>query len=105
MIPFLLSEKPSTLSCSVEVAVEKCGRCGGNMVTGGALYSPVRLSFRPNDSKFLTLQTGDVMTKAMMCRQCGVIEIIGDVNKLRRLSAEPEPQPGVDPSFPRAVGN
>ena len=26
-----------------------------------------------------------------MCRDCGVVEIIGDVNKLRRLTSEPEP--------------
>jgi hypothetical protein len=43
------------------------------------------MSFRPQESRFFTLQTGDVMTKATMCRQCGVIEIVGDVNKLRRL--------------------
>ena len=55
------------------------------MVDGGALYSPVRLSFRPQDAKFMTLQTGDVMTKAIMCRGCGLIEIVGDVSKLRRL--------------------
>ena len=68
-----------------------CYRCNGEMVVLGALYSPVRTSFRPQDSKFLTLETGDVMTKATMCRTCGVIEIIGDVNKLRRLTSEPEP--------------
>ena len=66
-----------------------CSRCGGEMAAG-ALYSAVRTSFRPQDSKFLTLQTGDVMTKAQMCRQCGVIEIIGDVNKLRHLTSAPE---------------
>jgi hypothetical protein len=33
----------------------------------------------------MTLQTGDVMTKAIMCRGCGLIEIVGDVSKLRRL--------------------
>ncbi len=49
------------------------------------MYSPVRLTFRPSDSKFLTMQTGDVMTKALMCRDCGVVEIIGDVAKLKRL--------------------
>jgi hypothetical protein len=27
-----------------------------------------------------------VMTKAIMCRECGLIEIVGDVNKLRRLT-------------------
>jgi hypothetical protein len=26
----------------------------------------------------------------MMCRNCGVIEIIGDANKLRRLTSEPD---------------
>jgi len=66
-------------------ATRKCGRCGSDMVDAGALYSPVRLSFRPQDAKFMTLQTGDVMTKAIMCRGCGLIEIVGDVSKLRRL--------------------
>lgn len=64
----------------------RCGRCGGDMVDGGALYSAVRVSFRPQDARFMTLQTGDVMTKAIMCRACGLIEIVGDVNKLRRLT-------------------
>ena len=65
-----------------------CSRCGGESFASGALISAVRTSFRPQESKFLTLETGDVMTKAMMCRTCGVIEIIGDVNKLRRLTSD-----------------
>ena len=70
--------------------VRPCTRCGADMSTGGgALYSAVRLSFRPQESKFMTLQTGDVMTKAMMCRECSLIEIVGDVNKLRRLTTDP----------------
>ena len=76
-------------------AVRQCTRCGGDMSAGGALYSAVRLSFRPQDAKFMTLQTGDVMTKALMCQSCGIIEIIGDVNKLRRLISAP-PRPGDD---------
>lgn len=77
-----------------------CGRCGGEMSAQGALYAAVRIVFRPQDSRFLTLETGDVMTKALMCRDCGVIEIVGDANKLRRLTGtrgqpvpEPEPEP------------
>jgi hypothetical protein len=46
------------------------------------------LSFRPEGTKFLTLETGDVMTKVTMCRECGFIEIVGDVGKLRRLTSE-----------------
>jgi ribosomal protein S27AE len=67
-----------------------CSRCGGDSFAPGAMISAVRTSFRPQDSKFLTLETGDVMTKAMMCRNCGVIEIVGDVSKLRRLTSEPD---------------
>jgi hypothetical protein len=69
----------------MQTGVRLCIRCGGELVDQGALYSAVRLSFRPQDAKFMTLQTGDVMTKALMCRGCGVIEIVGDVNKLQRL--------------------
>ncbi|MDP2052543.1 MAG: PF20097 family protein [Acidobacteriota bacterium] len=73
-----------------------CPRCRGELVAGGAVYGPGRMAFRPQDSKFFTLQTGDVMTKAMMCRECGVIEFVGDVAKLKRLlvgGADPTPGP------------
>lgn len=66
-----------------------CYRCKSESVVVGALYSGMRTTFRPQDSKFLTLETGDVMTKAAMCRNCGAVEIIGDVHKLRRLTSEP----------------
>lgn len=66
----------------------KCLRCGHDTIVDGALQSPMRSSFRPQGSKFLTLETGDIQTKALMCRNCGHIEIIGDVMKLRRLIAE-----------------
>ncbi|OFW11799.1 MAG: hypothetical protein A3H96_27115 [Acidobacteria bacterium RIFCSPLOWO2_02_FULL_67_36] len=61
------------------------------MSASGVLYSAVRLSFRPQDSRFMTFETGDVMTKAIMCRDCGLIEIVGDVSKLRRLTSGSAP--------------
>jgi hypothetical protein len=70
-----------------EAPARLCTRCGGEMSDAGALYSAVRLTFRPQEARFMTLQTGDVMTKAVMCRGCGLVEIIGDVNKLRRLTS------------------
>jgi hypothetical protein len=70
-----------------------CLRCNkGETIVLGALYSGMRTSFRPQESKFLTLETGDVMTKATMCRICGAVEIVGDVNKLRRLTKDPGPE-------------
>jgi ribosomal protein S27AE len=73
--------------------MSNCGRCGGSLLASGALHSPVRMAFRPQDSKFLTLQSGDVMTKATMCRDCGNVEITGDVVKLKHLLGEAEPAP------------
>jgi hypothetical protein len=75
------------------------------------MISAVRTSFRPLETKFLTLETGDVMTKAMMCYSCGVIEIVGDVSKLRRLTSEPDAKTerfaaktdGDPERFPKAV--
>lgn len=58
------------------------------MLAAGALYGPRRMSFRPEGTKFLTLETGDVMTKTTMCRDCGLIEVTGDVEKLRRITSE-----------------
>lgn len=79
-----------------------CGRCGGEMSAAGSLHSAVRVSFRPQDSKFMTLETGDIMTKAVMCSDCGLIEIVGDVNKLRRLTGgaakSPTPSPTTEPA-------
>ena len=73
-----------------EAEMATCYRCNGETMVAGALYSGMRTAFRPQESKFLTLETGDVMTKATMCRNCGAVEIVGDVNKLRRLTTDPE---------------
>ncbi len=64
----------------------KCRGCGSEALASGALHGFVRASFRPDDAKFLTLETSDVMTRAVMCRQCGLIEIVGDVRKLERIT-------------------
>lgn len=80
-----------------------CLRCGAEMIDTGALYSPVRTSFRPAEAKFLTFETGDVLTRATMCRQCGLIEIVGDVNKLRRLTGDQGVSRPVEP--PEAGGS
>jgi len=70
------------------VTNQKCVRCGSELRAKGSLYGPRHISFRPEGTKFLTLETGDVMTKALMCRECGLVEITGDVDKLQRLTTE-----------------
>jgi len=66
----------------------KCLRCGSESPVDGAIYSPIRTAFRPQGAKFLTLETGDIQTKAIMCKNCGYVEIIGDAMKLRRLTSD-----------------
>jgi ribosomal protein L40E len=79
------------------VTTPKCRGCGSESLAGGAVHGFVRASFRPEGAKFLTLETSDVMTRATMCRECGLIEIVGDVRKLERLTTAAargeEPQP------------
>ena len=72
----------------MEPQIPKCARCGSESIAAGALYGPRRASFRPEGSRFLTFETGDVMTRATMCRECGLVEITGDVGKLRRLTSD-----------------
>lgn len=74
---------------------DSCGKCGGKTVAAGALQGIQRVSFRPEGTKFFTLETGDVMTKALMCRDCGAIEIVGDTNKLKRLTSGVPEEVGV----------
>jgi ribosomal protein S27AE len=69
----------------------KCGRCGSELLAEGSVHGIARATFRPEGTKFLTLETSDVMTKAIMCRKCGLIEITGDVRKLERLTTAAGP--------------
>ena len=70
----------------------KCMRCGSGLIADGALYGPGRMGLRPEGARFLAMEMGHVMTKATMCRECGFVEITGDVQKLRRLTAHDEPE-------------
>jgi len=36
----------------------------------------------------IAISNGDVLTKATMCRECGLIEAIGDVGRFRWLTSE-----------------
>ena len=65
--------------------IVECPSCGNDQLIQGGLHSPMRTSFRPQNAKFLTFDTGDVMLKAVMCSECGAISLIGDTRKLKRL--------------------
>lgn len=64
-----------------------CHRCGGTRLEPGSLGS-FGLTFRPANTKFLTLRTNDVGVQANMCVDCGMIQLVGDVRKAQSLKGE-----------------
>lgn len=64
-----------------------CHRCGGNRVEPGSLGS-FGLSFRPANTKFLTMKSNDVKVDANMCLDCGLIELVGDARKAQSLMGD-----------------
>lgn len=64
----------------------KCPKCDSEGFEIGVLQGFRAAAFLPKSTKFLSLETSEIPTSARMCRNCGLIEIIGDVEKLTRLS-------------------
>ena len=75
----------------------KCSRCDCEQHHDGALGSEVyglvlhagNLQFRPDKDEraFLSFATKGVKVSAMMCRECGLLELTGDAGKLRRITS------------------
>ena len=63
-----------------------CPGCGGHTLIEGSLCSTGTVRFRPADTKFLTFATADICVTPWMCRDCGQIAMIGDCEKLGRVS-------------------
>lgn len=64
---------------------KKCIRCGSTQLASGWVQSSGKISFRPDNVKFLTPKTADVSVNGNMCLECGTIELVGDVDKGRSL--------------------
>ena len=63
----------------------KCLRCGGEKLAPGVVQATGTVRFRPDDSKFWTLRTGDVGIQSYMCTDCGTIVMVGDTEKEKAL--------------------
>jgi predicted nucleic-acid-binding Zn-ribbon protein len=64
---------------------KRCLRCGSAEMEPGAVQSTGRISFRVDNARFFTFQTGDVPIKANICLHCGAVELVGDVYKAQSL--------------------
>ena len=68
---------------------EKCIKCGSERLAPGKLQSSGLVGFRPDQAKFFTSKTADTKVKATICLECGFTEIIGDLEKLKKLVQAP----------------
>jgi hypothetical protein len=64
---------------------KKCSSCGSTRLEAGTLQTTGRVHFRPKNTKFLTLGTGDVPIQAHLCMECGVMLLIGNLTKASKL--------------------
>ena len=70
-------------------AVKKqCAACGHANLVDGKLQSTGRLYFRPEKTRFWTLQEAMVNTSAMVCEACGFVQVHADVSKLKKLKPD-----------------
>ena len=64
---------------------KKCPSCGSTRLEAGTIQTAGRVNFRPENTKFFTLGTGDVPIEAKICMECGVMLLIGDLTKANKL--------------------
>jgi hypothetical protein len=63
----------------------KCIRCESSKRASGWVQSTGKMYFRPDKVNFFAPITADLSVKGFMCRECGAIELVGDINKAQSL--------------------
>ena len=64
-----------------------CTRCGGTALESGQLTNPRgNVTFNLSKTPFLTWTSPMVPVSAVMCLDCGAIELTGDVIKAREVA-------------------
>ncbi len=66
-------------------AERKCPSCGSTELEPGNVQSTGKIYFRPENTKFLTLGTNDIMLSANICMACGYVMLIGDLRKATKI--------------------
>jgi NMD protein affecting ribosome stability and mRNA decay len=61
-----------------------CPRCGSTEQSSGELVGN-GVGFKPDDCKFWVAGTSQVQVRGRMCRECGALQLEGDLAKLERL--------------------
>lgn len=66
----------------------QCACCGHGDLVPGRLQSTGLIYFKPEKTKFFTMESSTIDTKAWVCSSCGFIQLHADPDKLQRLSEQ-----------------
>ena len=69
-------------------AENTCSRCGGSSVESGKVQSTGRIHFHFENARFLAPHPGYVSIFSTMCLDCGTIDLIGEVDKARKITGQ-----------------
>lgn len=64
----------------------KCLNCNGTNMAQGKITSTGKVTFRPEDTKFLKLKTANVDVAACLCLNCGFVFLKADPQKVKDLT-------------------
>ena len=62
-----------------------CPCCGSEQLEPGKIQSTGSISFKAENTKFLTLQTSAIPLNANLCMACGFVMLIADLGKASKL--------------------
>ena len=63
-----------------------CMKCGGVNLEDGEFQSTGKIYSRPKNAKLVTMLTTGVPVNALLCYDCGHVELVVDPKKVRSLS-------------------
>ena len=63
----------------------KCIRCGEADFEKGTVQSAGSVSFRPKDTKFLTMSPGNVSVASRICLTCGLLELSANIKEIKSM--------------------
>ena len=64
----------------------KCLRCGGTNLTPANFESTGKIYSRPKDAKLVTVLTTGVLVNAILCLDCGHIDLVVNAEKAKAIS-------------------
>ncbi len=68
---------------------KKCLRCGGTNLQPSELQSTGKIYSRPKDAKLVTVLTTGVPVSALICLNCGHVELVVDTERVRSITKNP----------------